>query len=256
MARCHRADGGDPNLDMKEQFHIVLITVALFAAGLLTGVWTQRTRPIPPPVPVLGEFGALPAPGLRGFGMFARTAPEHGAMVAGMGAKIAALEPKIKAFQASVDAIEQRFVGDLNRVLTPEQQKKLAALRAQSPEGVTALGAAPYAEQIPAPPSFGEFGPPPPPMHLEMEARHLAPPFPIGGWLLMSMIIYQPALDRLNAELNLNPAQQAAVKQLMVERRSKLLALIDSNPPPTLGFGKALPWTAAISSAGPQSPTP
>jgi hypothetical protein len=58
---------------------------------------------------------------------------------------------------------------------------------------------------------------------------------------MMSMIIYQPSLDHLTSELKLDAAQQAAVKQLMVERRTALLALIDKSPPPTLGFGEPLP---------------
>jgi hypothetical protein len=58
---------------------------------------------------------------------------------------------------------------------------------------------------------------------------------------MMSMIIYQPSLDHLTTKLNLDSTQQAAVKQLMVERRTELLTLIDKNPPPTLGFGDALP---------------
>jgi hypothetical protein len=59
--------------------------------------------------------------------------------------------------------------------------------------------------------------------------------------LMMSMIIYQPSLGHLTRELKLDSSQQAAVKELMVERRNELLGLIDKNPPPTLGFGEALP---------------
>jgi hypothetical protein len=58
---------------------------------------------------------------------------------------------------------------------------------------------------------------------------------------MMSMIIYQPSLGYLTSELKLDASQQAAVKDLMVERRTELLALIDKSPPPTLGFGDALP---------------
>jgi hypothetical protein len=78
---------------MKEQFHIVLITVSLFVAGLLMGVWTQKTRPIPPPpAPVLGEFGNLSSPEIReggyapGMGGFAieRFSPGHPAAIVTM----------------------------------------------------------------------------------------------------------------------------------------------------------------------------
>jgi hypothetical protein len=66
-------------------------------------------------------------------------------------------------------------------------------------------------------------------------------PFPVGGWLIMSMIVYQPSLEHLTSELKLDPAEQAAVKQLMVERRTDLLALIDKSPPPTLGVDGPTP---------------
>lgn len=58
---------------------------------------------------------------------------------------------------------------------------------------------------------------------------------------MMSMVIYQPSLAQLTRELKLDAKQQAAVKELMVERRTRLLALIDKSPPPTLRFGDTLP---------------
>src|SRR5262249_15417477 len=87
---------------------------------------------------------------------------------------------------------------------------------------------------VPAPP-------PPPGTEGQRFVVRFPTPFPVGGWLMLSMIIYQPALDHLTSELQLDASQQAAVKELMVERRTELLALIDKSPPPTLGFGDALP---------------
>jgi hypothetical protein len=230
---------------MKEQLHIVLITVGLFASGLLMGIWTQRTRPIPPPPsPVLGEFGPLPesgiraggyAPGIGGFAM-GRFSPGHPATVVTINRNITDLEPKIRAFQGAIDVIEKEFRSKLDRLLTAEQRKKLSSMEAEeAPETV--------------PP-----GPPPPPQ-LSAAPAALPPqggagqqfvlgfqtPFPVGGWLMMSMIIYQPSLGHLTRELKLDSAQQAAVKEVMVKRRTELLTLIDRNPPPTLGFGEALP---------------
>src|SRR5215467_12191889 len=118
---------------MKEQVHIVLITVGLFASGLLMGIWTQRTRPIPPPpTPVLGEFGPGPELGIRaggnapGIGGFAigRFAPGHPATVVTINRNITELEPKIRAFQGAVDVIEKEFRGKLGKLLTAEQRRK------------------------------------------------------------------------------------------------------------------------------------
>jgi hypothetical protein len=236
---------------MKEQFHIVLITVGLFVSGLMMGIWTQKTRPIPPPpAPVLGEFGSLSSPQTMagdyppaiggtvgayapGIGEFAveRFSPGYPAAMVTVNRNIAELEPKIREFQGAVDSIEKEFRGKLDKLLTPEQQKTLASIEAEE-----------------APETAGQGPLPPPPLQMEghaAEGQHFMvgfhAPFPFGGWLMMSMIIYQPSLDHLASKLKLDPAQQDAVKQLMVERRANLLALIDKSPPPTLGFGDALP---------------
>jgi len=215
------------------------------------GIWTQKTRPIPPPpAPVLGEFGALPppeitaggyapgvggtagayAPGIGGFAV-ERFSPGHQAAMVMMNRNIAELEPKIREFQGAVDAIEKGFRGKLDELLTPEQRAKLTSIEAEEAPETAAPGPLP-----------------PPPLQMEGHSAEgqrfvvgFHAPVPFGGWLMMSMIIYQPSLDHLASKLKLDPGQQAAVKQLMVERRADLLALIDKSPPPTLGFGDALP---------------
>jgi hypothetical protein len=235
---------------MREHFHIVLITVGLFVAGLLMGIWTQRTRPIPPPpAPVLGEFGPLPAPGIRpdqyapGMGGFAigRFAPGHPAAMVTMSKNLAELEPKISEFRGAVDTIEKTFREKLDKVLTPEQRKRLASMGAEQAPQTAGPGPLP----VPQLEIEGQGVVPAPPAPQGAESQRFVvgfhAPFPIGGWLMMSMIIYQPSLGRLTSELKLDSSQQAAVKELMVERRTNLLELIDKNPPPTLGFGEALP---------------
>lgn len=220
---------------MKEHFQIVLITVGIFVAGLLMGIWTQKTRPIPaPPAPVLGEFNSLPlkvragayAPGMGGI-RIERFSPRHPETVFWMNRNIARLKPKIKKFQLALNSIEKDFRQKVNKVLTPEQRKKLASIEAKE-----------------APVQIRGIVPPPPLPQVGKGQRFVVrvrPPFPVGGWLMMSMIIYQPSLDHLTRELNLDSAQQSAMKQLMVQRRTELLALIDKNPPPTLRLGDALP---------------
>ena len=230
---------------MKEQFHIVLITVGLFVAGLLMGIWTQKTKPIPPPpAPVFGEFGLGQTRAMvtRGFGpaeggfAIGRFSPGHAATIVTMNRNTAELEPKIRAFQSAVNGIEKDFREKLDKVLTPEEQKELSAIEAEEAPVTVGVGPLPPPDaevegQAPLP--GAEPGP--------QVAVGVHPPFPIGGWLMMSMIVYQPSLEHLTGELKLDAKQQAAVKDLMVERRTKLLALIDRNPPPTLGFGGELP---------------
>src|SRR6266851_5287450 len=168
---------------MKEQLHFVLITVSLFVAGLLMGVWTQKTRPIPPPpAPVLGEFGTLSSPGIRaggyapGMGGFAieRFSPGHPAAIVTMNRNIAELEPKIREFQGAVDSIEKEFREKLDKLLTPEQRKKLASIEAAEAPQTAEADAAP-------PPPFAFEGRGAPllcPFRQEMGARDSWPAFP------------------------------------------------------------------------------
>jgi hypothetical protein len=94
---------------MREQLHIVLITLGLFVSGLLIGIWTQKTRPLPPPPgPVLEEFGAEGPPGASGFAI-GRFSPGHPAAIVAMNRNMAELQPKIRAFQQAVDSIEKTF---------------------------------------------------------------------------------------------------------------------------------------------------
>jgi hypothetical protein len=234
---------------MKEQFHIVLITVGLFVTGLLMGIWTQKTRPVPPPpAPVLGEFGGAQAPQTTnawigpqpGALAIQRFSPGHAAAIVTINRNLAELEPKIAAFQSSVEAIEKDFREKLNKLLTAEQQKKLAAIEAEQTAGFAAgkaqITGGPGGALLP--PLRSEIGVPPPPPGAEGPVViGFGPPFPPGGWLMMSMIVYQPSLEHLNSELKLDAKQQAAAQNLMIERRARLLALMDKSPPPTLGFG-------------------
>jgi hypothetical protein len=170
-----------------------------------------------------------------------RFSPGHPAAIVTMNRNIAELEPKIREFQGAVDSIEKEFRGRLDKLLTPEQRKRLASIEAE--------GAPETAEASPLPPPPLAFeGPeatPPPPLppgdgNRPFFVRFHAP-FPVGGWLIMSMIVYQPSLQHLTSEFELDPVEQAAVKQLMVERRTELLALIDKSPPPTLGVDGPIP---------------
>lgn len=195
---------------MSERLQVVAITVAVFAAGLVVGVWTQRMRPMPPPpLPPMGEFGP---PGF-GPGMFAPVPPPpwmlgfgHGPPISPrqMRARIEALQPQIEAFRKSVGAIESDFRGKLDAMLSSGQKHKLDDLRQSMP-------------------------PPPGPMPgCAGEAGH---PF-------IPMVIYRPVLDRLGEVLGLDEKQRDQLKTLFIERRNRLLELVDRTPPPSFRLGR------------------
>ncbi|HVN28012.1 MAG TPA: hypothetical protein VMT64_05970, partial [Candidatus Binataceae bacterium] len=122
---------------MRGNVLVVLATVALFVAGLLVGVWTQRSRPLPPPP--LGPMGEFRQPGAQR----ARTsaAQRQPWFASGNGAgglpavspqelrkKLDVLIPQIADFQQRVDAIEQQFRTAFDGILAPDQKQKLDAI--------------------------------------------------------------------------------------------------------------------------------
>ncbi len=204
---------------MKEQIKVVAATVVVFVSGLLIGVWTQRSRAVPPPIPLMSEFKGgfapggpvtvvAPPPGEGGFFVSTRRPLIPPTVPYAMSPEVARqamaiMMPKFRAFQDKVASIEDQFRASLQKILRPDQQKNLASLSesAMSPAG-------PF-------PGCIEPGP-----------------------FFTTMVIYRPLLESLTAQLELDANQQAQVKQLLIERRNRLLALVDETPPPSLLTGK------------------
>ncbi len=197
---------------MRGNVLIVLATVALFVAGLFVGVWTQRSRPVPPPpVGPMGEFGQAHHPGFA-----AAPAPRRAPwFVGGTGAgghrpvspqeirkQMAILMPQIADFQQKVDAIEQQFRTSFDAILTPEQKQKLDTITKRL---------ASFPDPLPG----------------------CAPGM---GPIFVSMVIYRPTFEHLSEDLTLDDQQQHQLMDLLSERRNKLLALVDATPPPSFKF--------------------
>jgi hypothetical protein len=192
---------------MKGNLQVIATTVALFVAGLLVGIWSQRTAPLPPPpIPPMGEFGGFrqgfqntlppPPPWLfeRGPTGPRPPSPED------IRTQTAAMVPQIEAFQKQLSSIEQEFRSAFDSILTPEQKQKLEAIKQR-------LVGLPN----PLPGCGPEMGP-----------------------IFVSTVIYRPLYDHLSEELSLTDQQRQKFKQLLIERRNKLLSLVDSTPPPSL----------------------
>jgi|GEM_PF-3101362 len=215
---------------MKDQAKVAFATALVFTAGLLIGVWTQRSRPIPPPpIGVMGEFGVRTdggseapfgsrqmtiirpgspggrAPGFTGQRVFPpppmmiarNVSPDH------VREAFETMMPKIRAFKEKVDSIEDQFRESLQKILRADQRQKLRQFKEESPGPVGAF------------PGCIEPGP-----------------------FFTTMIIYRPLLENLTAQLNLDAIQQEQLKQLLIDRRNRLLALVDETPPPSLDIGK------------------
>ena len=197
---------------MRGNVLIVLATVALFVAGLFVGVWTQRTRPVPPPpIGVMGEFqtqhpGYAPAPavhrqpwfvgGATGPGGHAPVSPQE------IRKQMAILMPQIADFQQKVDAIEQQFRISFNTILSADQKQKLDTITKRL---------ASFPDPLPG----------------------CAPGM---GPIFVSMVIYRPTFEHLSEDLTLDDKQQHQLMDLLTQRRNKLLELVDATPPPSFKF--------------------
>ncbi|MGH7780502.1 MAG: hypothetical protein ACREQR_11805 [Candidatus Binataceae bacterium] len=215
---------------MSDRLQTIIITVVLFASGLLVGVWTQRTRPFPPPpIPLMGEFagprvlGEFPHHHFHHFGRegAGRMSPDD------MRRELAALDPQIKAFQANLANIESDFRRQFNAILTPAQKSKFEEMIARHER---------HFSDGPMPGCAGELGTP-----------------------LVPIVIYRPLLDRMTDMLALTPGQHDQLETLLVERRTRFLKFVDDNPPPSFHLRDMMSRGAApssVASGAGASPTP
>lgn len=192
---------------MSDRLQTIVITVVLFVSGLLIGVWTQRSRPFPPPpIPLMGEFqgprvlGEYPHHHFHHWGReeffgAGRMSPDE------MRSRLAAMEPRIKAFQANLANIESAFRKGFDAILTPAQKTKLGEISANRHR---------RSDDGPMPGCAGELGTP-----------------------LIPIVIYRPLLDRMTEMLTLTSAQHDQLETLLVERRTQFLKFVDDNPPPS-----------------------
>lgn len=192
---------------MKDILKISLLTLAVFIAGLVTGLLIQRMNQLPPPpFGPLGEIApGAPPWGVKDGGQFPLTREK----IDEMRAEMEKLRPEIDAFQEKLKAIETDFRAKLDALLTPEQRKLL---------------------------------PPLPEMGGEGHRHHFGPsPFegPLAGLAIFTII--KPALDHMSADLKLTAPQQVTLQKLLLERRQRFLDLVDTTPPPSLKLGRMLP---------------
>jgi hypothetical protein len=202
---------------MRDNLRVILITVALFLSGLLVGIWTQKVRPMPPPpFGPMSEFGGQSLPGFPGpppalppWIQNSHNEPPPGAEE--IRKRIAMLEPQVEAFRKSVDAIEQQFRSSFETILNSEQKRKFDVIKARI-------------ANLPDPlPGCG----------------------PIMGPVFVSMVIYRPLLEHFTEDLSLDDNQQKQLKDLLIDRRNKLITLVDETPPPSFKLEKVLPPPAA-----------
>jgi hypothetical protein len=198
---------------MKDGLRVILITVALFLSGLLVGIWTQKVRPMPPPpFGPMSEFGGqslprfrvlapAPSPWIQTSPNLPPPSPEE------IRRRMATLELQFEAFRKNVDAIEQQFRSSFEAILNAEQKHTFEDIKnriANLPDPLPGCG-------------------------------------PVMGPVFVSMVIYRPLLEHFTEDLALDDKQQKQLKDLLIDRRNKLIALVDETPPPSFKLEKVMP---------------
>lgn len=202
---------------MKQRFVIPVLTALGFAAGFVARVLTESNRAVvPPPPAALGtEFVRTNMPPSAADSKERKAPTFNEKDRAKLVEDIQKLRPQIDAYRVRMDEIAAEFERDLAAILTPEQREKYAAQQKRFAER-RARGEREAAETTVL--SDEQI--------FQLQQRPL--------WNALWNIAIKGRLDRLNHDLKFDPAQQAKARELLLQRREKFLALVDSTPPPSI----------------------
>lgn len=201
-----------------QRLFIAALTVLVFAAGFLARTWMDLASPVPPPPVALGsEFNRGPAPRTpEAKGSSRGSGRENAINRASLIADIEKARPQIEAYRKRLDALDAEYERELEAVLTPEQLEKHLARHKRYAERRSSREAREAADTTP----------------LSDEQIRRLQQIPLFNVLWSVSVASR--FDRLHRDLKLDDAQQRRVRELLLARREKFLALVDSMPPPTI----------------------
>ena len=195
---------------------IAVLTVLVFGAGYTARLWTERNKPVPPPPAALGsEFIRAPAPRPANPADAKRPSGVNRTRLIG---DIEKARPNIAVYRVRLGELDAEFDRGIMALLSPEQQEKYVARQRRNEK-----------------------------RRSEREARDAADATPLSDEQILRLqqiplfnvlwsITISPRLDWLNRDLNLDPVQQDRIRDLLLARREKFIALVDSAPPPTVSL--------------------
>lgn len=222
---------------MKQRLLIAGWTIVILGAGYLAGVWTERhsCKVPPPPQQLLGELSdknAAAAAAVK------PNTPAPAPNAARLASEIAKLGPQIDAFRQRMEQIDREMDQEIIQILRPEQMKhfqslidKGAANRAR--ESAEAAKATPLTAQEIA----------------EIQQRPL--------YKMLGIVVVPLRLEWNTRDLKLDETQREQLRQILLHRREKFLALVDSSPPPSLTLSRIAPMAQRlVDPAKPEEKTP
>lgn len=205
---------------MIQRLLIAALTVLVFGAGYLVRTWTDDDLPVPaPPLPLGSEFSRGPAAVVPFAKGAAKAQPREFEQPVNRAALITDIEkarPQIEVYRRRLDELDAEFDRALASLLNAEQLEKFAARQKRLAE-----------------------------RRVTREAHEAADPSPLSDEQILRLqqmplfnvlwsITISARLERLNRDLKLDAPQQARAHELLLARRDKFLALVDSSPPPTV----------------------
>jgi hypothetical protein len=197
---------------MKNPLLIVVGTAGVFSAGLGTGIWVERTKPVPaPPIGLMGELSDVP----RGNIAHRPSTVSQPERLPQLQAELDGLKTEIETFRKQLDPIKTEFNQGLNAILTAEQRDRLVAMNDRA------------------------FGP-----SASVDGKSGKAMQPLDS--MIPFVIVPSTLDRLTEELKLTDAQRSSVRLLLLTRRAQFLKLVDVLPPPSLKLGRLAPLIPTI----------
>lgn len=209
---------------MKPRVIVALLTVLVFSVGFAAGLWAERHRPLPPPPGALmGEFAGPRAQSSTTGGP--SRPPANRAQLA---ADIERLRPQIAAYRARLDDIDAAFDRELAAFLNADQIERYTAAQKRRAERSARGDAKAAADASPLSDEDIE----------RLRQRSL--------YGLLWMVTPSMKLDALVHDLKIDELQQAKARQLLLARREKYLALIDSTPPPSVMLSRLAPLTQRL----------
>lgn len=196
---------------MTQRLVIPVLAVVAFGAGFGARIWTEGDRALPPPPTSFGgEF-------VRSQGQEKKNGQKPSYNRAELVAEIERLRPHIETYRARFEALDADYDKAFAEILTPEQrhifeEKQANAQKKRAEHEAKAAAAATQG-----------------PLSDEEIAKLRQRPFEIAFW----KISFAGRLEQTARDYKLDAAQQEKVRALLIARREKFLALVDSTPSPT-----------------------
>ena len=215
---------------MRQRLFIAVLTVVAFGLGFGAGLWKEQHQPLPPPAGPLGSEFAHWRPHSPPGSPHGEPPVDRAELLK----QAEAIRPQLDAFRAKMNEIDDGFNRSLDEVLNAEQRTqhdenlKRLRERRERQAGDRTLSADKVSMML-----------------MEQSSR-----------TILWDVVIPLRLDYLTKEYKLDEGQREKARQLLKDRREKVLQLVDSSPPPSVLLSRLAPWMHRLAHPGDRPPPP